>query len=136
MAPLAESILASALAVVPTVELALASSLAASIRRMATLSRKSVAIVKSANISDHWKQKILPAYALDMFGRSLWVLFLLIVVASVFVMGLYCGGWLFADKFEGFLVLERTDYQLSSFVIAMAYLLCRRSLARVRLFQT
>jgi hypothetical protein len=46
------------------------------------------------------------------------------------------GGWLFAEKFEGLLVLQRTDYMLSSFVVAMAYLLCRRSLARVRLFQT
>lgn len=136
MAPLAASILASALAVVPTMELALASSLAASIRTIATLSGKSVAIIKNANISDHWKEKILPTYALSMFRKSVWVLILLILLAGVFAMGLYAGGWLFADRFEGFLVLERANYQLSSLVIAMAYLLCRRSLARVRLFQT
>lgn len=136
MAPLAEIILASAMAVMPTVELARASSLAASMRSMAALNGKSVAIMKNANISDHWKAKILPTYALAMFRMSLWVLILLILLAGVFVVGLYGGSWLFADKFEGFLVLERTDYQVSCFVIAMAYLLCRRSLARVRLFHT
>lgn len=136
MNPWVQSILASAVAVVPTVELARAFSLGVPIRRVTMLSGRSVAIIMNANVSDHWKAKILPIYALNMLRASLWILIVLILLAGVFVLGLCVGSWLFADKFEGLLVLKRTSCQLCSFVIAVVYLLCRRSVARVRVFQT
>jgi hypothetical protein len=43
--------------------------------------RRSAATMRSKRISDHWKEVLLPAYALRMAGRSVFFLLLLCLVA-------------------------------------------------------
>ncbi len=131
MAAIAESILVSFPVVVLVVEAAFASPLARLIRTLAVKSRKSARLIWSKRISDHWKERILPVYSLTMFWTSLQILAWLIFLAMIFALGLYIGAWVFADDFEGILVLQRADYAVSSFLVAVAYLIARRFVRNV-----
>ena len=131
MGPFVESLVVSSVAVVPVVEVALASPLVKSMRKMAGTSRKSVRVVMSSRISDHWKEKTLPRYSMAILGSSLAALFWLIVLALIFGAGLYGSAWAFSEQFEGFSVFYRLDYLLASFALAVVYLVLRGRLRRV-----
>ncbi len=131
MAAFAESVLVSFPVVVLVVEVALASPLARLIQTLAVKGRKSARLLRNRRVSDHWKEQILPAYALTMLQASLLILAWLTFLSVIFALGLYIGAWVFAEDFEGFLVLQRTDYVLSSFLVAVAYLIARRFVRNV-----
>ncbi len=66
------------------------------VNSLSQLSRRSVRVVSSRNISDHWKEKVVSVYALKLFGftikLALFILGLLLVfvltwVGVVFVLG-------------------------------------------------
>jgi hypothetical protein len=59
------------------------------------ISRRSVATVRSRRISDHWKEKVLPAYSLRMGGRSIFFFLLMcLVLLPVMLAGLLVEGGL------------------------------------------
>ncbi len=134
MAAFAESVLVSFPVVVLVVEVALASPLARLIQTLAVKGRKSARLLRNRRVSDHWKEQILPTYALTMLQASLLILAWLTFLSVIFALGLYIGAWVFADDFEGILVLQRADYLLSSFLVAVAYLIARRLVRNVREF--
>lgn len=76
-------------------ELLMALPLRGQIGRLATTSRKAGAVLRSAGISDHWKEAVLPAYAGRIAAASLLgFLFLLIGLAPLALPGLvWPGGW-------------------------------------------
>lgn len=131
MAAFAESVLVSFPVVVLVVEVALASPLARLIQTLAVKGRKSARLLRNRRVSDHWKERILPAYALTMLQASLLILAWLTFLSVIFALGLYIGAWVFAEDFEGLLVLQRADYVLSSFLVAVAYLIARRFVRNV-----
>ncbi len=131
MAAFAESVLVSFPVVVLVVEVALASPLARLIQTLAEKGKKSSRLLRNRRVSDHWKEKILPAYALTMLQASLLILAWLTFLSVIFALGLYIGAWVFAEDFEGLLVLQRADYVLSSFLVAVAYLIARRFVCNV-----
>ena len=58
-----------------------------------TTAQRSVATLRSNRVSDHWKEVVLPAYALRIAGRSILFFFLLcIAVAPVALIGLLAPG--------------------------------------------
>ena len=54
------------------------------------IARRSAATVRSKRISDHWKEKVLPAYSLRMAGRSIYFFLLMcLVLLPVALVGLF-----------------------------------------------
>ena len=59
------------------------------------IARRSAATVRSSRISDHWKEKVLPAYSLRMAGRSIFFFLLMcLVLLPVALAGLVAPGGL------------------------------------------
>ncbi len=74
-------------------ELLLRLPLLAQVRHILAVTRKSAATIRSSRISDHWKERALPAYSVRMGARSLLFLLLLCVATSpVLAVGLAAPG--------------------------------------------
>jgi len=89
------------LAAVLASELLLRLPLPETIRRANGAARKSARLLQSRRISDHWKEKMLPAYAMTIAANSLLFFALLcVVVLPVVLIGFSdpggMGGWLAA----------------------------------------
>ena len=60
------------------------------------VSKKAISIILNKNISDHWKENIIPKYSLQMMKYSIQMLLILFLIIFIFVI---------ADNlFSGFLV--------------------------------
>ena len=126
-----ESILVSTPAVVVAVEVAHALPIPNLVRNLVTRGRKSLHLLRSDRISDHWKERVLPAYATTMLKASLLIAALMIFLFLLFAIGLVVGARIFSVEFEWTSVLHRTDYLVSSFLIASVYLFARRLIRNV-----
>lgn len=81
------------LAAVLASEVLLRLPLLAQARHIVSVTRKSAATIRSARISDHWKERVLPAYSLRMGIHSvLFFLLLCVVAAPVMAVGLTASG--------------------------------------------
>ena len=74
-----------AIGTVLAVEIALRSPLLRALRRLKVLSRKAGSVVLSQRISDHWKERVLPAYAGRIMSASLGMFLWLVAVAAPLV---------------------------------------------------
>ena len=85
--------------------------------------RKVIHIIPQDNISDHWKEKAIPAYALRMMKYSLQVLLILLLILSLFFVADYF--------FNGFLALTLSLFGIiESMVFAFGYAYLRKSLIK------
>ncbi|MEM6823831.1 MAG: hypothetical protein AAF566_01860 [Pseudomonadota bacterium] len=73
---------AIAVATIAACEIALRSPLVRSLGQLTGTSRKAASVVSSGRVSDHWKERVLPAYALRIFSSSLWLLGCLLALAA------------------------------------------------------
>ena len=48
------------------------------------VSKKAINIISDKNISDHWKENVIPKYSLKMMGYSLQMLLILILIIFIF----------------------------------------------------
>lgn len=55
------------------------------IQSMLRVIKKIIFVLPNDNISDHWKEKVIPAYALRLMKVSLQVLIILLLVFSLFI---------------------------------------------------
>lgn len=97
-------------------------------RSLVVVSRKSARLLQSARISDHWKARVLPAYALRMAGASVgfFAMLCLGLVPVIFVGLLHRGGvsdWL--------ALLLRPLPVLILSAVSIAYIWIRLRLTRV-----
>ena len=69
-------------AIIIAVELFLILPVSYRSRRIANDSKKAFAIIKSAAVSDHWKEKALPHYSLNIFVSSLYLFILITSMKS------------------------------------------------------
>lgn len=69
------------------------------IRSMILYSTKSYRAVSSNNISDHWKEKVLPVYSAKIFFTSLKLFLLLLAALLPLVMWQYLGALMELDLF-------------------------------------
>ena len=84
------------------------------------VTKKVTYVIPKSNISDHWKEKVVPAYALRMMKYSLQILLILLLILSLF---------LIADFFiNNFLALTLSLIGIvESLVFAFGYVFLRKS---------
>ena len=70
-----------------SVEVFLRSNYIALISSIIKVSKKAIYIILNKNISDHWKENIIPKYSLQMMNYSLRMLFILFLIIFIFVIG-------------------------------------------------
>jgi hypothetical protein len=87
------------------------------------VTKKAIYVISQNNISDHWKEKAVPAYALRTMKYSLQISLILLVILSLFLIA----GFFFND----FLALTLSIFGiLESLVFAFGYVYLRKSLIK------
>ncbi len=84
------------------------------------VTRKATYVIPQKNISDHWKEKVIPAYALRMMKYSLQILLILLLILSLFLIA----DFFFNDFFA--LTLSLIGI-VESLVFAFGYVFLRKS---------
>ena len=87
------------------------------------VTRKATYVIPQKNISDHWKEKVIPAYALRMMKYSLQILLILLLILSLFLIA----DFFFNDFFA--LTLSLIGI-VESLVFAFGYVYLRKSLIK------
>tara|TARA_Y100000385_G_scaffold284416_1_gene342382 strand:- start:712 stop:1068 length:357 start_codon:yes stop_codon:yes gene_type:complete len=85
--------------------------------------RKVIYVIFQDNISDHWKEKVIPIYALRIMKYSLQILSILLLIIIVFAVGSY----FFKDLIG--LTLSIIGI-MESMVFAFGYVYTRKSLVK------
>ena len=87
------------------------------------VTKKVTYVIPQDNISDHWKEKVIPAYALRIMKYSLQILMILFLIISFFFV---------ADYFlSGFLIFTLSLVGIvESIVFAFGFVLLRKSLIK------
>tara|TARA_B100000945_G_C19817988_1_gene339230 strand:- start:48 stop:404 length:357 start_codon:yes stop_codon:yes gene_type:complete len=106
-----------------SVEIFIRSNYISLINSLVEVSKKAISIILNKNISDHWKENIIPKYSLQMMKYSMQMLLILLLIIFIFVI---------ADNlFIGFL-----DFTLSwngiieSILLAFSYAYIRKLIFR------
>lgn len=79
------SIILLAFATILAVEVALRVPLDKTVPRAIKCGKRAVQIIGARHVSDHWKEKALPAYAMRIFGASLLLFVMLVAILMPFV---------------------------------------------------
>ena len=87
------------------------------------VSKKSISVILNKNISDHWKENIIPKYSLQMMKYSMQMLLILFLIIFIFVI---------ADNlFSGFLAFTLSwNGIIESILIAFSYAYMRKLIFR------
>ena len=87
------------------------------------VSKKAVSIILNKNISDHWKENIIPKYSLQMMNYSMQMLLILFLIIFIFVI---------ADNlFSGFLDFTFSwNGIIESILLAFSYAYIRKLIVR------
>ena len=70
-----------------SVEIFIRSNYVPLINSTINLSKKAISIILNKNISDHWKENIIPKYSLQMMKYSMQMLLILFLIIIIFVIG-------------------------------------------------
>ena len=81
--------------------------------------RRVTYVIPKSNISDHWKEKVIPAYALRMMKYSLRILLILLLIISLFFISDYFFNDFLAFTFSWIGIIE-------SMVFAFGYVYLRK----------
>ncbi len=97
-----------------SVEIFVRSNLSSILSSALKVPKRVAHVITSANISDHWKEKVIPAYALRMMKVSLQILLIILAILSLF---------LFADYFfDSFLAYTLSFFGIiESMIFAISY---------------
>ena len=117
-----------AIATIAAVELVLRFDIAGTVRRLLTVLRKVLRMMKSDAISDHWKERAMLAYSGQMLSASLTLLAILLLALSPFAILAAVGTWMDMPLLA---LLMSGAGVLVSVAIACAYLPLRRRLKHV-----
>ena len=83
------------------------------------VTKKVTFVIPKSNISDHWKEKVIPAYALRIMKYSLQILLILLLIISLFFIADYFFNDFLAFTFSLIGIIE-------SMVFAFGYVYLRR----------
>lgn len=87
------------------------------------VTKKVTYVIAKNHISDHWKEKVIPAYALMIMKYSLQILLILLMIMSLFFIADYLFNDFLAFTFSLIGVIE-------SMVFAFGYFYLRKSLIK------
>ena len=106
-----------------TVEIFIRSNYGFLINSTIKASKKAIAIILNKNISDHWKENIIPKYSLQMMKYSMQMLLILFLIIFIFVI---------ADNlFSGFLAFTFSwNGIIESILLAFSYVYIRKLIFR------
>ena len=101
------------------VEIFIRSNYISLIKSLVEVSKKAINIISNKNISDHWKESIIPKYSLQMMNYSLHMLLVLFLIIFIFAI---------ADKlFSGFLEFTLSwNGIIESILITFSYAYIRK----------
>tara|TARA_B100001989_G_scaffold229904_1_gene187594 strand:- start:1482 stop:1817 length:336 start_codon:yes stop_codon:yes gene_type:complete len=87
------------------------------------VSKRAIDLISNKNISDHWKECIIPKYAMQMMRYSLQMLFILCLIAFVFII---------ADNFSNGLLSFSLSLNgmIESLIFVFAYAYFRKNFFR------
>ena len=102
-----------------SVEIFIRSNYLSLINLLKNVIKKSIYIILNKNISDHWKENIIPKYSLQMMKYSMQMLLIICVIIFIFVV---------ADNlFSGFLAFTFSwNGIIESILISSSYALIRK----------
>ena len=87
------------------------------------VSKKAINIISNKNISDHWKENIIPKYSLKMMKYSLQMLLIFLLIIFIFVIG--------DNIFGGFLEFSFSLHGIiESILFAFSYYYIRKLIVR------
>ena len=106
-----------------SVEIFVRSNLSSILSSVLKASKRVAHVITSVNISDHWKEKVIPAYALRMMKISLQILLIILAILSLF---------LFADYFfDSFLEYTPSFFGIiESMIFAISYGYLKKSIIK------
>ena len=106
-----------------SVEIFIRSDYLTLIKSLTNVCNKAISIIFNKNISDHWKENIIPKYSLQMMKYSMQMLLILFVIIFIFVV---------ADNFfSGFLAFTFSwNGIIESILIAFSYAYIRKLIIR------
>ena len=84
------------------------------------VTKRVIYLIPNNNISDHWKEKVIPAYALRIMRYSLQILLILLIIISLFFILDYFFKDFLAFTFSWIGIIE-------SMVFAFGYVFLRKS---------
>ena len=108
---------------VSSVEIFLKSNFLSILDIFAQIIKRIIHVIASKNISDHWKEKILPLYALRMMKYSLQILIILLIILFLFVTTNHFYNDLLNLIFSLIGIIE-------SLIFSFGYLFLRKSIVR------
>ena len=85
--------------------------------------KKVTYVIPKSNISDHWKEKVIPAYALSIMKCSLQILLILLLIMTLFLISEFFFNDFLAFTFSLIGIIE-------SMVFAFGYVFLRKSLIK------
>ena len=102
-----------------TVEIFIRSNYLPLINSTINVSKKAISTILNKNISDHWKENIIPKYSLQMMKYSMQMLLILLLIIFIFVI---------ADNlFRGFLIFTFSwNGIIESLLLAFSYAYIRK----------
>ena len=100
-----------------SVEILIKSNYLALINSLIKVSKKAIYIISNKNISDHWKENIIPKYSIQMLKNSLQMLLIFSLIIFIFLIADYflSGFLLFIFSFNG--IIESILFAFSYFYI-------------------
>jgi len=106
-----------------SVEIFIRSNYISLINSLIEVSKKAINIISNKNISDHWKENIIPKYSLQMMKYSMQMLLIFLSIIVIFVIG---------DKvFSGFLEFTFSwNGIIESILLAFSYAYIRKLIIR------
>ena len=106
-----------------SVEIFVRSNYISLINSLVEVSKKAISIISNKNISDHWKENIIPKYSLQMMKYSMQILLILFLIIFIFVI---------ADNlFSGFLIfIFSWNGIIESILLAFSYAYIRKLIFR------
>jgi len=106
-----------------SVEIFIRSNYLSLINSIFKVSKKAISIIPNKNISDHWKEYIIPKYSLQMMKYSMQMLLILFLIIFIFII---------ADKlFSGFLAFTLSwSGIIESILLAFSYVYMRKLIFR------
>lgn len=99
------------------------------IKKLQRQSIKSIQVIKNPRISDYWKEKIIPKYALLILYSSLFITLNLIILFAIFIVVYFFLGFLFFKNITTVynLILD-IKTQVTIFILGLSYAFCRKYL--------
>ena len=102
-----------------SVEIIIRSNYLGLVNSIINLSKKAISTILNKNISDHWKENIIPQYSLQMMKYSLQMLLIIFLIIFIFVIADYC--------FSGFIAFALSwNGIIESILIAFFYAYIRK----------